>query len=431
MNAYLGARPIAEALRMGADIVVTGRCADSAVVLGPLLHEFDWGDDEYDKLSAGTLLGHLVECGPQGVGGLFTDWADVPGWDNMGYPIAEVHPDGTAIITKPAGTGGLVTPASVAEQLLYEIGDPGAYLMPDVVCDWRSVTLELEGPERVRVSGALGRAPTTTFKATTTSLNGFRVVTNFMFAGVDAEGRARKAGEAILARTERLAGVKLEASSVEVVGDAASGGAVVKVAARHPERGPLEILGRELASLALVAQGMTGFFAGRPKPAPVIELTHLLVPKADVPVSVSLGGETHPVAVAPGDPSTDISTPELGPQDAPEGETVRVPLVLIAHGRSGDKGNHANIGLRARSPELYPVLLEQVTRDRIAAFFADFFDGVVHAWELPGLHAVNFLLEDVLGGRGGTSSLRFDPQGKSYAAMLLGIEVDVPQALLH
>ncbi|MGH2761665.1 MAG: acyclic terpene utilization AtuA family protein, partial [Thermoleophilaceae bacterium] len=198
INAYLGARPIAAALEAGADVVVTGRCADAAVVLGPLMHEFGWSDDDYDLLAAGSLVGHIVECGPQCAGGIFTDWAAVPGWDDMGYPIAECHPDGTAVITKPEGTGGLVTPATIGEQVVYEIGDPGAYVMPDVVCDWRNVRLEQAGPDRVGVSGTRGHVPTTSYKVTATHADGYRAITTAAFAGVAAGGRARRAGEALV-----------------------------------------------------------------------------------------------------------------------------------------------------------------------------------------------------------------------------------------
>ena len=441
MNAYLGARPIADALAAGADIVVTGRCVDSAVVLGPLMHEFGWSDTDYDLLSAGTLAGHIVECGPQCTGGNFTDWASVPGWDDMGFPVIECYADGTAVVTKPEGTGGLVSVPTVSEQILYEIGDPGAYLMPEVACDWRDVHLEQDGPERVRVSGARGGPAPPTYKVTATHADGYRVMTTAMFSGVDAAGKARRTGEALIARVERILAERgaepLLESSIEVVGggevygperrDDTANEAVVKIGARHVDKAALEVFSVEFAPMALVAQGMTGFFAGRPRVAPSIGVFHLLVDKASVPVQVRIGDEVRPVQVRTEGAGEPTRTPTLedGPGKA-GGDGITVPLRRIAYGRSGDKGNQANIGLIARRPEFAEVIRDQVTTARVADFFGHYVHGQVRRWELPGLSAVNYLMDDALGGRGGTSTLRFDPQGKSFAAMLLELEVTVP-----
>ena len=448
LNAYLGARPIARALDAGADIVVTGRCVDAAVVLGPLMHEFGWADDDYDLLAAGTLAGHIIECGPQCTGGIFTDWAQVPGWDDMGFPIADVSRDGTAVITKAPDTGGLVSVGTVSEQIVYEIGDPGAYVMPDVVCDWRAVTVTQDGPDRVRVAGARGSAPTTSYKVTATYQDGYRAIATAMFAGWEAAGRARRAGEALIARTERLladAGhPPLTESSVEVVGGGympgagaevtAGAEAVLKVGARHVDRAALEIFSVEFIPFGLVAQGMTGVFAGRPRVAPVFRVFHLLADKATVPVRLRLGGEVLDVAVAPGVADPSVSTPALAEPSAAPGEDAdaaaegTVPLVHLAWARSGDKGDRANIGIIARRPEYLPIIREQITADRVATFFAAFDPGAIRRWELPGMDAVNILIDDVLGGAGGTSTLRYDPQGKSYAAMLLSMPVRIGDA---
>jgi hypothetical protein len=446
LNAYLGARPIAAALAAGADVVVTGRCVDAAVVLGPLMHEFGWKDDEYDLLAAGSLVGHVVECGPQTTGGNSTDWASVPGWERMGYPLAECRPDGTAVIGKPRDTGGLVTPATVGEQVLYEIGDPGAYLMADVVCDWRDVRLTQDGEDRVLVSGARGTAPTTTYKVTATSVEGYRALTTALFGGAGAAGKARRMAEALIARTERLVGAAgfgpLTESSIEVVGagdlmgrepDDTATEAVVKIGVRHPDRAALEIFSGEFASFALVAQGMTGVFAGRPRVAPSIAVHHLLVEKAEMPVRVVIGDTDEDersldVEIAPGDPAARASTPQL-PEEDPAADGTEVPLGALAYGRSGDKGNLANIGLLARRPEFAAVLREQVTAARVAQYFAHLSPGGVRRWSVPGLDAINIILDEVLGGTGGTSTLRYDPQGKSYAAMLLTMPVRVPAEL--
>ncbi|MEM7436761.1 MAG: acyclic terpene utilization AtuA family protein, partial [Myxococcota bacterium] len=204
INAYLGARPIAAALDAGAQVVVTGRCVDSALALGPLIHEFGWGTDDLDQLSQGSLAGHLLECGPQSTGGIATDWRDVPGWDDLGYPMAECRADGSFTITKPVGSGGLVDERTVAEQLVYEIGDPGAYLLPDVTCDWREVTLEAVGEDRVEVVGARGWPPPPTYKACAHTLDGFKATCMLFIGGRDARDKAERLCDAFVRRAERI-----------------------------------------------------------------------------------------------------------------------------------------------------------------------------------------------------------------------------------
>ena len=203
-NAYLGAFPVAQALAAGADIVITGRGVDSATTLGPLIHEFGWTPNDLDQLANGSLAGHIVECGCQATGGLHTDWERVEDWPNIGYPIIECRADGSFDVTKPAGTGGLIARAAVAEQLLYEIGDPGAYLLPDVTCDFRPVSIEQIAPDRVRVSGAKGRAPTDSYKVSATQFDGYRCAGTMVIIGIDAAAKAQRTGDAVIARTRAI-----------------------------------------------------------------------------------------------------------------------------------------------------------------------------------------------------------------------------------
>ena len=204
MNAYLGAMPISAALSRGADVVITGRCVDSALSLGALMHHFGWAPDDYDRLAAGSVVGHILECTTQATGGLFTDWWRVPGWDNMGFPIAECSADGSFFLEKPPGTGGLIEPAVVTEQLLYEIGDPANYLLPDVTCDLTAVRIEQAGENRVRVEGARGRPPTDTYKVSSTWSDGFRLSSSLTIVGDDAARRAERVAQALFTRTRRM-----------------------------------------------------------------------------------------------------------------------------------------------------------------------------------------------------------------------------------
>jgi len=442
INAYLGARPIADALARGADIVITGRCVDSAIALGPLLHEFGWRDDQYDLLSAGTLVGHLIECGCQATGGVFTDWARVGGWDDPGFPIAECSADGTAIITKPDGTGGAVTPATVAEQMVYEIGDPASYLMPDVCCDWTGVALAAAGPDRVRVTGARGRPPGPRYKVSATYQDGFRATTSLTLAGGDAGEKARRVADAILAKCRRMLAARglgdFSETSVEIVGTETMYGpaaaqrvareVTLKLAVRHADRNAVDLFSREVApAITATAPGITGFFAGRPGVVPVIRLFSCLVDKSRVPVTVDVAGVAEPVRIAPGGT---LTTPEHVSLPSPTSDERRiaVPLARIAYARSGDKGDIANIGVIARRPEYVPILRDWLTEDVMAGWFAHFARGGVRRYELPGIGGFNFLLLEALGG-GGTSSLRIDPQGKCFAPIALDMTLAIPESL--
>ncbi len=443
MNAYLGARPIAAALDAGAEIVITGRCADSAVALGPLMHEFGWTDDDWDKLSQGSLAGHLIECGPQGTGGNFTDWQDVPGWENMGMPIVEVSSDGSFIMTKTDDTGGLVVPASVGEQMLYEIGDPRCYLLPDVTCDWSNVTLNQAGENRVLVKGARGLGRSENYKVSATHADGWRSISTLTLAAIDAPAKAERVAKAIIARCTRIFRERnlgeFSQVSIEVLGAEASYGAnargrtrevVLKIGAMHDDRAALNIFAGEIAPMAIsTAQGLTGFYAGRPKVQPVVRLFSFLHPKADTPVSVEVNGKEVPLTRsneafeldAPLNPATG-EIADLG------ADAVQVPLVALAWGRSGDKGDIANIGIIARKPDYLPFIRNALSTERVKEYFSHFCEGEVERFELPGTHSLNFLLHESLGG-GGIASVRIDPQAKGYAQMLLDIAVPVPSDL--
>jgi len=443
-NAYLGALPIAKALAAGADVVITGRCVDSAVTLGPLMHEFGWPAGDFDLLASGSLAGHIIECGCQATGGLHTDWEEIPDWAHIGYPIVECHADGSFVVTKPQGTGGKVIRAAVAEQLLYEIGDPAAYMLPDVTCDFREVTIEQETENRVLVSPARGRAPSGSYKVSATQLDGFRCAGSMVILGIDAEKKAVRTAESIIERTsEILAGMGLPpftSTYIEVIGAEWLYGphartrnvreVMMRVVANHPQKAALEMFAREIApSGTSWSPGTTGPGGGRPSVSPLIKPFAFLLAKDAIQVAFVLDGERHAVAIPAGSDEGEAE-PIIDPaQLANDGdEQVEVRLVDLAWARSGDKGNLSNIGLVARRPEWLPLLWSRVTPEAVRAYFAHLVHGQVERFHLPGIAAMNLVLHDALDG-GGPSSMRMDPLGKGMAQMLLDMPVKVPASV--
>ena len=447
INAYLGAFPIADALGRGADIVITGRCVDSAVTLGACIHEFGWGREDYDRLAGGSLAGHILECGTQATGGNFTDWERVV--DTMpdaGYPIAEVEADGSFVCTKPAGTGGVVSVGTVAEQMVYEIGDPGAYILPDVSCDFCAVRMEQRGQDRVRVSNARGRKAPAAYKVSATHADGFRGGEVWTIYGRDAERKAHKIADNAFARARRMLELKglpdFTDTCVELIGAEAHYGAArqvgdvreidMKVAARHPSAAGIGILFKEFIGTALAAPPGLTAFAGRPRPSPVVRLFSFLLPKREIEITVDVEGDARIVNDPAPSPADDSGKEAIETPRAPDlsGETTTVPLERLAWGRSGDKGNNANIGIIARRPDYMPYIWATLTPERVAGRFAHFLRGPVERFLLPGLPAMNLLLHDVLGG-GGVASLRNDPQGKGYAQLLLDEPIHIQKSLLE
>lgn len=441
-NAYFGAEPVARVISEGALFVITGRVTDTGLTLGPMIHRFGWEPADYDKIAAGIVAGHILECGAQSTGGNFSNWREVPSFHDIGYPIVEIYDDGEFVVTKHEHTGGLVSVETVKEQLVYEMGDPTQYLTPDAIVDFTSIRLDDDGENRVRVSGIRGAPPTDLLKVSMSYQDGFKASGSVIVCGPDARAKSEVFRDILWARLPEF-----DNSHTEYIGDDSTWGPL------SPADEPSEIMlrfgvhdqdsekVREFSKMlpALILSGPPGVAVtgGRPATQDVVAYWPCLIPRSKCRARIDLlnGTGSTPQTVDFNVPVNSQIPPSTGPaQEFPEvravGETVVVKLRDIAHGRSGDKGDTCNVGVVARHPALYPWMVDHLTAGRVKEAFGSKVRGAVERFEIPNLGALNFLLHESLGG-GGTLSLHIDAQGKTYSHALLNLDIEIDRAYLE
>jgi Acyclic terpene utilisation family protein AtuA len=433
-NAYLGGFGIAAALTHGADVVITGRVTDAALVVGPAVWRYGWSSEAWDQLAGAVVVGHILECGAQATGGNYAFFQDVPGIEHCGFPLAELSDDGSAVITKHPNTGGLVSLGTVTAQLLYEIGSP-AYANPDVVARFDTILLEQDGADRVRVSGIRGEPPPRRLKVGLTFSGGFRNSMTFVLIGLDPEAKAA-VGLRTLWSAFPSGSDYFDSVAVDLHGDQLR----VTVKDRHEAK-----VGRAFSSrvVEMALASYPGFFTTTPPgdASPYGVFWPTSVCAAKVPQRVFLEGalvaEVLPsasgrgcrAAAGEGD-RADASPHPAFFRPLPEGEVVRVPLGRLAGARSGDKAGNANVGVWVTSDDAYAWLAATLTIEYFKQLLPEARQLQVDRFELPNLHALNFVVHGLL-GRGVADSTRYDPQAKSLGELLRAQLVEVPSALLR
>lgn len=432
-NAYLGGFGIARALDAEADIVVTGRVTDAALVIGSAAWHHDWDSSEHDALAGALVAGHVIECGCQATGGNLAGFTahDV---HRPGFPIAEVAADGSSVITKHDDTGGVVDVDSVAAQLLYEVGSP-RYANPDVTARLDSIRLEQVGDDRVAITGVTGEAPPPTLKVCVNSLGGHRNGVEFVVTGLDIEAKAdlvRSQVEAALADDPPAEVVwDLARTDREDAETEQAASALLRLSVKDPDP---DRIGRRFTSacIELALASYPGFHVTAPpsKATPYGVYTPAWLGRDNVEHTVVLPDATRVVIDDPTDLLSleDVPAPAL-PNASPDGPTRRVPLGRVARGRSGDKGGDANIGLWVGTDAAYAWLVHTIDADAVRTLLPEAADLDIDVHALPNLRAVNIVLHGLL-GEGVSSGTRFDPQVKGLAEWLRARHVDVPESLL-
>ncbi len=432
-NAYLGAWGIVDCLDSGADVVVTGRVTDASVIVGAAASHFGWSRTDYDALAGAVVAGHVIECGVQATGGNYSFFTEVPDLTHAGFPLAEVHADGSSVITKHPGTGGLVSADTVTAQLLYEI--TGArYANPDVTARMDTVELSADGPDRVRITGVRGEPPPPTYKVSLNSIGGFRNSMTFVLTGLDIEAKAelvrRQLESALTVKPAELQWSLARTDHPDADTEEAAS-ALLHCVVRDPD--PANV-GRQFSSAAveLALASYPGFHVTAPpgdgqvygvfSPGYVdaAQVPHFAVHADGGRVEIPCATETLELAPA--------EDPPL-PQPLAEGPTRRVPLGRIAGARSGDKGGSANVGVWVRTDEQWRWLAHTLTADKVRELLPEAADLEVTRHLLPNLRAVNFVIDGIL-GQGVAYQARFDPQAKGLGEWLRSRHIDIPESLL-
>lgn len=432
-NAYLGAWGIVDCLNAGADVVVTGRVTDASVIVGPAAAHFGWGRTDYDRLAGAVVAGHVIECGVQATGGNYSFFTEIPDLTYAGFPLAEIHADGSSVITKHPGTGGLVSVDTVTAQLLYEITG-GRYANPDATARMDSVQLSDDGPDRVRISGVVGEPPPPTYKVSLNSIGGFRNAMTFVLTGLDIEAKAelvrRQLESSLTAKPAELEWTLARTDHPDADTEEAAS-ALLRCVVRDPD--PANV-GRQFSSAAveLALASYPGFTVTAPPGEGQVygvftpgyvdaaSVHHVAVHDDGMRVEIPCAAET--LELAPAD------TPSL-PEPLPAGPVQRLPLGVVAGARSGDKGGSANVGVWVRTDEQWRWLVHTLSVDKLRELLPETADLPVTRHVLPNLRAVNFVIEDIL-GQGVAYQARFDPQAKGLGEWLRSRHVDIPERLL-
>jgi hypothetical protein len=434
-NAYLRARPIADALAAGAQVVVTGRVTDAALVVGPALHAFGWADGDLDPIAGAVVAGHVIECGAQCCGGNYAFFEEIPGRERIGFPIAEVYADGSSVIKKHPGTGGAVTIGTVTAQLLYEIGSP-RYLSPDAVARFDTIELTQEGTDRVRIAGVCGEAPPETLKVTANLDAGWRNSMTLALTGAQPAEKARFAADAVWAGIPGGRGRAAFAETAEdLSGDLSGGGmAYLRLAVRGEDE---QAVGRAFSG-AVVETSLASypgtFFTSAPGSAqgvarywPTTVAASAVTPRIECEGSVVTPTPAPPAADVPPEP---LALPEPASGSAAAStELTRVPLGVLLGARSGDKGGDANLGVWADEDDVARWLQADFTTEALRALLPELAAFGVDRYPLPNLRAVNFVVHGILGW-GVASNLRLDTQAKGLGELVRSRDIEVPALLV-